>query len=1044
MVIMDEKKSTRAEWTGNTSTNSIIHHYALIYPERFKKKPGAEVGKIHNFFKRNPYAKPYTLTQILNAFCSGQTLMLAMVELELKNAADKEKAAQLDKNSSEWADLHTTAFKSTQLLGIDIDDEYSETNVQDVITHFRGRVSAAYYSFSHGRQNDRGGRENRYRLLFQFDKPINDYETGKEMVKIIKSELLELYPSFPESKIDTMQPKTLWHGSKAAPVYLDESAVMDTSKYATRVQAALKAKREALHAKRKSLANSFKQQTENPVTFAELESMARTIGHIATGAGEFEKWRNLSLSIRSHEYAGHITTDEGLQLFNIVSGGESTDTDYFKFNPSGEISIGTFISHATAAGYKRKHKHQYALQEAPEAIESEVIKVKEHLPTKVAKELIQRNQRLLVDSPTGSGKTTSIMNAFKELANTEYHFYIFTAHTRPLTQQIAKDHDVLGIVGGIPNLRSEIKTRIRKGERIFATTFDKVGELVQHLSTSFDFENGPMPKFSIVVDEIHAFTQAYNYRFAAIDQLAQLTNAAVSFIGLSGTVEDVLKDNFDKLIKIETGNKKSPCLDYRVFTYEKKSDADIMIIPVIRGLLQQTKVLIFINSKERIERVAKMLRKDGISTQTVTSDTKGSQAYKTIVEGGTIEEDTQVLIATTVLADGISIMNNLNWSCIVAADQASPIFNPSTIKQISNRFRKSYRYFGLYMQQTNPKFADATRFYIESEYQYRKRIVSGYVNYLNSEFEAEQLQNFLPSNLERHNGIYYRSSEELAKIEYNPLFVRHQSMKQKENHYGLFRNAFAEEVGRQLGIKSSGTFNVNAEVAANNSDLSGLIADLEEEKEETKLKDAELRQMFAVHFDESIYNCFVRDDEESLKIFKKDVHPEQYLATRKNCRIADYETCKQVGAAITRKCDTHKYYNDIKALAEIASFDYVKKTTVTKRAFNQLMTISGEVHSSKDLKDILKRIQKKSKVSEKDIKDALKLFHKFSNKVNGEATATIKPLTVDLAAKVRHEVSEQQIKNSVLKYVLQQTAHQQRILLPAIAEKWGIEIGVKI
>lgn len=1039
MVLVDEKKSTPAEWKRNTSINSIIQHYALIYPEKFAKKPGAEVGKIHNHFKRNPYAKPYTLAQIVDAFCSGQTLTLAMVELELKNAADREKAAQLDRQSSEWADLHTTVFKSTQLLGIDIDDTYSETSVADVIAHFKGRVSAAYYSFSHGRANDRGGHENRYRLLFQFDKPITDYEIGKEIVKVIKNELLQLYPTFPESKIDTMTPKTLWHGSKSAPAHIDEGAILSTAEYTSEAEKAVNAKREALKAKRKHLANTFKKQTENPVTFEELKAMAEAIGHIAAGTGEFEKWRNLSLSIRSHEYSGLITHDEGYQLFDIISGGESSEADYFKFNPNGEISIGTFINHATAAGYKRKHKRAYALQEVREAIEREVLKVDKYLPTEVAKELIQRKEKLLVDSPTGSGKTTAIMRAFKELATDEYKFYIFTAHTRPLTQQIAEDHDVMGITGGIPNLRGEIKKRINRGERVFATTFDKVGELVSHLSKRFDYENGAIPEFSIVVDEIHSFTQAYNYRFAAIDRLEELTSAAVSFIGLSGTVEDVFKDKFDKLIKIETGGRKSPCLDYRVFTYEKQSDADIMIIPVIRGLLQQTKVLLFINSKERIDRVAKMLRKLGIATQTVTSETKESPAYKNIVETGTIAEDTQVVIATTVLADGISLKNALNWSCLVAVDQASPIFNPSTIKQISNRFRNPYRYFGLYMHQANPKFAEENRFFIESEFQYRKRVVSGYVDYLNSEFEADQLQSFLPSNVERYNGIYYRSSEEEAEIKYNPLFIRYQSMKQKEKYYALFRNAFIAEVGRQLSVKSSGTFNVNAEVAANDSDLSGLIADMEEEKETGKKKDAELRQMFATVFDETFYNCFVRGDQEALKLFKQDVHPDQYAATLKNCTIADYETCKQVGAAITRKADIYTYFNDIKALAEIASFDYVKKTTVTKRVFNELMSISGEVYTSKDFKGILERVQKKAKVSEAVIKEALKLFHKFSERTGGESTTAIEPLSVELVAKVRHQIAIEKVEDSVLKYTLQRNAHQQRILLPAIAEKWGIK-----
>jgi hypothetical protein len=106
------------------------------------------VGLIHNHFKRNPYSEPYSLEQITNAFCSGQTLVLSMNELTLRNPSDKEKADALDRRSSEWASLHTMQFKSTQLLGIDIDDEYSETSIQATIDHFKGRVARFIIRFT--------------------------------------------------------------------------------------------------------------------------------------------------------------------------------------------------------------------------------------------------------------------------------------------------------------------------------------------------------------------------------------------------------------------------------------------------------------------------------------------------------------------------------------------------------------------------------------------------------------------------------------------------------------------------------------------------------------------------------------------------------------------------------------------------------------------------------------------------------------------------------------------------------------------------------
>lgn len=1047
MVIVDTEKPVHRERAANKTSNLSIQHYALIYPQKFKKKPGEEVGMIHNYFKRNPYPVPYTLQQIVDAFCSGQTLMLAMAELELKNSANKEKAAAIDRNSREWADLHVMGFRSTRLLGIDIDDEYNETDVQTVLKHFKGRVSAAYYSFSHGKPNNKGGTENRYRLLFQLDKHLTDYETGKEIVKIIRDELISLYPNFSASKIDIMQPKTLWHGSKRPPIFIDESAFLNTELYSAKVELILERKREALKARRKDAAKDFRYQTNNPAIFPELVEMANAIGHIPSGTDQFEKWRNATLSIRSHEFEGQISEEEGLHLFDIISGGESDESTYFNYNPNGNMTLGTFIKYATDAGYKRKHKYGYALLETNEAIEKELIRVKGHIPVDIAKELLQRKQKILVSSPTGSGKTTAFINAFKELSSKDFHFYIFSAPTIALSEQIAAEHQLPCITGGMQNLRYEVTNMAAAGSRVFVSTYDKTSELISLLENDLEIGNKLKAEYTIVVDEIHKYTEAYNYRFVAIDNLERLSSLATSLIGLSGTVEDILKDKFDTLIEIDTGNKKSPCLDYRVFTYDTNENgvvtadnADVMLLPVVRGLLQQSRVLLFINNKERIKRIARLLKKEGITCQTVSSDDRKSATYTNIVESGEIEDGVQVVISTTVLADGISIKNKLDWSCVVVADRSSPIFNPSTIKQISNRFRNPYRYFALYMRTPNPVYDEVTRFNIESDYRYKLKTVNNYVKYLNDEFANELLQEFIPSTVEKHHGIYYRSKIEDAKIEFNPLFVRHQSMRNKERYYATYRNAFIGEVGRVLGHKLSGILNVNDEIRKNGSDLSSLLADLQEEKEEKKLESDELRKNFSLYFDDSIYGCFVRGDEEALKHFKDDVHPDQYAATWKNSRLADFETCKILGEAVKNRVDINKYVNDIQALADIASFDYVKKVTLTKKVYAGLMKLAGKDFFSSDFKDIVGvRLPKKLKVSEKDVKEGLKLFHKVSSRPGGESSTTIQPLSVELVAKIRHNIEPDAVEKSLLRYIGTRPEQQQKVLYPSVAKKWGLE-----
>lgn len=1013
-----------------THTNSI-HHYAMIYPQKFKNKPGKEIGMIHNHFKRNPYPTPYTLKQIVDAFCSGQTLMLAKADLKLKRPSDKDKADALDGRSKEWADLHVMDFKSTQLLGIDIDDEYSETDVQEVIKHFSGRVSAAYYSFSHGRVNDKGGTENRYRLLFQFDKPITDYEIGKEIVRIIRDELLELYTDFSSEKIDIMNPKTLWHGSNRPPVYIDESAFMSTSYYVKKAEEALKGKLEALKNRRKYQSSNFKNQINNPSTYEELKLMCETIGHIPTGSGEDsrQKWLQIVYALKNQVETGLLADHEGLELYNIISGGESTESYWYSINPTGAVTAATIFHHATQSGYKRKHKHGFALQNVTPSTPVESITVKKGIPTELAKELLKRKEHLLIDSPTGSWKTTSFMKAFKELENNDHHYFIFSAPTIPLTLQTSGIHDVMAVHGGISSLEYQLKKAMVAGKRVFVTTYNKTAELVSHLIT-----NEPEATYSLVVDEVHKFTTDYNYRSKEIEELQQLKKSAISFIGLSGTPEDVLKDDYDKIIKINNGGDKSPCTDFRVFTYNKMSDADALLVPVIEGLLKQTKALVFINSKKRARQIADVLRKRGIVVRVVTSETKRNETFKNIIERQFIDESVQVIIATTVIADGISINNDAKWSCLVVTDKSSPIFNPSTIKQISNRFRNLYTYFGIYMLAPNPKNDELKKFQIEAAYQYSNRVVKRYVRYLNKEYEEEQRESFMPSIVENNNGIQLQADP--LEIIYNPLFIRHEAMKTKENYYYAFRNAFINEVERVIGHKVSGILNVNEEAESKGADLSGLFDEIEVIKEQER-KEADIkREAFSEHFTESIYGCFTRGDEIALKHFKNDVHGDQYAATLLNSNIADFETCKVLGENTKRRADIRKYHNDIQALVDMAAFESTKKRTITKRVFSELKMLD-EVMPSKDFKHLTEVvIPKRLKVKPKDVKDTLKMFNRTAKRNENERLTKIVPLTVEIVAK-KHGITSDTVKSSVLKYVFCKNKQEQDVLLVAVNKKWA-------
>ncbi|MEK4128537.1 DEAD/DEAH box helicase [Solibacillus sp. FSL W8-0474] len=1020
-------------------------HYTAIHGKKFFQQPKQiEMGKITNDFKRLGHATLYTTLEIIEALSSGHCAILANYEIDSDNRF---------------------RFVSSSLIAIDIDDDLEITEPLQVLEELNDICTGLFYTFSHGIKG------NRYRLLFQLDEPIRQQQDFNILIEYLMDYLKS--KSLPVDVVAKNVTQIVRPGLKGYELNNLHTKIK-ISEWLPKARIKAQAKLERLEKQRNSRAKQMNYNLYNPMTYEELKEMCEAIGYIPSGEGEetLKKWIQIVYALKNEVVKGELTEDEGYTLYCIISGPEENERYWNSLRPDGHVNIGSIVRHAEHHGYKRRHKYKHAQQETLETIPQERIKVKKYLNPDIAKELIQRKQKLIVDSPTGSRKTSSFMTAFQELASEEYSYYIFTAPTIILSEQIAKKYNVPCLTGETTNAFHSVTTAAVKGERLFISTYDKVDKLIAYLTHGIDY-NGNKPEFIIAIDEIHEFIGSYGYRFRAIDKLQELTKVATSLIALTGTADFAFKDSYDALIKIETGNTKSPAMDFRVFTYHTRKVAksvplvkngktemieqietdanlaDVMLLPVFNALLKQTKVLAFINNKDRIQSIAKRLRKQGITVQVVTSDSKKSETYRSIAETETISDDVQVVLTTSVLSTGLSINNTLNWSCLVVSDKSSPFFNTSTIKQISNRFRQQYRYFCLYMREPNKDYADDKKFYIETDYQQKKRIVQSYVDYLNEEFTDENLKTFTTSKVENHNGIFYRSTDDEAVIEFNPMYVRYNSMKRSEQYYSTFRNAFVKEVERQLGVKCSAMVNVNDEAEKNNQDFSTLLEEIKEEQELKKADDSELREAFSQYFDEGMHKCFVRNNEEEIQLFKMMVHPTQFNAMKRLCPIADYETCRQIGMNIKKVADTHVFYNDIVSLVEIAAFESSKKTSVTKKVYRELLKIEGKTYPSADFKKMMKYdFPKKLKVQESDVKEALKLFHSFHSRTKIERLTTIRPLSIELVAKIRHsqidgdertELSEKSIRNTIIRYVYTQNENKQKVFLPAISEKYGIE-----
>lgn len=217
--------------------------------------------------------------------------------------------------------------------------------------------------------------------------------------------------------------------------------------------------------------------------------------------------------------------------------------------------------------------------------------------------------------------------------------------------------------------------------------------------------------------------------------------------------------------------------------------------------------------------------------------------------------------------------------------------------------------------------------------------------------------------------------------------------------------------------------------------------ELQIEAEVIKLEANELRANFASYFTEEVYEAIVyQRDESSLDMFRDSVHADQWSATLRNARLTDFKTCKKLGAAIKRRADISTYSNDIKALAEIATFDHVREATVTKKVFKELSKLELKTYTSAEFKTIIEdKLPKSLKVRKVEVKEALKLFHRYSSRSEKERYTSIAPLTVDLVAKVRHEVEPEAVEKSVLRYIDTRSTQQRKVMRAAVLKKWGID-----
>lgn len=315
------------------------------------------------------------------------------------------------------------------------------------------------------------------------------------------------------------------------------------------------------------------------------------------------------------------------------------------------------------------------------------------ITTQLATKWIKREQHLLINSQTGSGKTTSLMNAALNLANSHSsEFYIFTAPTINLCEQVFKDHPTgtLLLTGKIKKKSELIEQHVNQGKRVFICTYDQVTMLINQLKTL-----GKTMQFNLIVDEYHRLISDYseNYRKKTMAELFKMQKKAKSLIALSGTPQLILLEHFNCIIEVERQNKKS-FQEFAFVPFPKEASLKESLLTYIYNRVNNGyKILVYLQSIKINEQLVSKFQENGISAINIDAfSKKENEAYQSIINNACLPENHDVIMSTSLLSEGVSIniKEDDKIEVIVVVHKDSRFFNPFVIEQISHRIRQPY------------------------------------------------------------------------------------------------------------------------------------------------------------------------------------------------------------------------------------------------------------------------------------------------------------------------------------------------------------------
>lgn len=304
--------------------------------------------------------------------------------------------------------------------------------------------------------------------------------------------------------------------------------------------------------------------------------------------------------------------------------------------------------------------------------------------TKELKSLLKSKKRILLNAPTGGGKTYSILNLFKELSlEDKEHVYILATPNKSQSEQ-NKEYKVTAVVGGVTVyhlLDDEIRT--------VSSVYDKIDSVISEAICR-------KMKVTLIIDEAHELIYSYTIRRKAIHKIIDNLKYCETVVYMSAT-SNVLEQNkdifeIDEVVYCKQSNRKSNANNMEIIQYKDVNVQSLLLTCIKRNLQNYKQIFVRHNDVAAISSICSSLNKLGITATFIDSSTKDdNDVYKEIIKNGTISNKYKVVLVTSIMDSGVSVKNDANVLCVYACRPNE--FNVSSIEQFSNRFRNRYDKF---------------------------------------------------------------------------------------------------------------------------------------------------------------------------------------------------------------------------------------------------------------------------------------------------------------------------------------------------------------